>query len=163
MKRTTTLTKQRNLARHLRREQTEGEHRLWNALRSRQLNGLKFRRQHPLGPYIVDFCCPEFKLAIELDGGQHALQTDADERRSRVLAHKGYRVLRFWNHEVLENLDGVLHHIVEMAKPSCFPSPQPSPHMGEGLPSLNPIQPKRGVALSQPSPRRGEGKGEGRR
>jgi hypothetical protein len=60
------------------------------------------------------------------------LQTDADERRSRALAHKGYRVLRFWNDEVLENLDGVLHHIAEMAKPSCFPSPLPSPHRGEG-------------------------------
>jgi very-short-patch-repair endonuclease len=114
---------QRNHARRLRRDQTDAERTLWKALRSRQFDGLKFRRQHPVGPYIVDFCCLHLKLAVELDGGQHASQTEADDRRSHGLAQAGYRVLRFWNHEVLMNLEGVLHHIAE----SITPSPQPSP------------------------------------
>jgi adenine-specific DNA-methyltransferase len=128
MRRTLALTEQRDHARRLRREQTDVERTLWKALRSRQLSGLKFRRQHPVGPYIVDFCCLELKLAIELDGGQHALQTDADARRSQSLARKGYCVLRFWNHEVLMNLEGVLQRIAE----SAMPSPLPSPQNGEG-------------------------------
>lgn len=110
------LTQQRDRARRLRRDQTDAEKSLWQALRSRQLSGLKFRRQHPVGPYIADFCCLECKLIIELDGGQHALETDADDRRSDSLAQRGYHVLRFWNHEVLTNLEGVLHRIVESAQ-----------------------------------------------
>jgi very-short-patch-repair endonuclease len=118
------LTAQRDRARRLRREQTDAERTLWKALRSRQFSGLKFRRQHPIGPYIVDFCCLDLKLAIELDGGQHASQTDADDRRSHCLAQTGYRVLRFWNHEVLMNLEGVLHCIAESIVPSPLPSPK---------------------------------------
>ncbi|MBI4002555.1 MAG: endonuclease domain-containing protein [Nitrospira defluvii] len=125
----------------------DAERTLWKALRSRQLSGLTFRRQHPVGPYIVDFCCLELKLAIELDGGQHALQTDADERRSHSLVQEGYRVLRFWNHDVLMNLEGVLHRIAEAAKPS----PQLSP-AGEGnCPSPSPL----------PTGERGGVRGEG--
>lgn len=136
VRRTLDLARQRDHARRLRREQTDAERTLWKALRSRQLNGLKFRRQHPVGPYIADFCCLELNLAIELDGGHHALQTDADERRSHALAQEGYRVLRFWNHDVLRNLEGVLHRIAESAKPSPReeedPSTSPSPPRGEG-------------------------------
>ena len=145
MRRTLALTEQRHQARRLRREQTDVERTLWKTLRSRQLSGLKFRRQHSIGPYIVDFCCLKPRLAIELDGGQHVSQTDVDERRSHCLVQKGYRVLRFWNHEVLENLEGVLLRIAESAEPSSKPLPQ-----GRG-------------ELSHPSPHRGEGKGQGDR
>ena len=124
VKRTLALAELRDRARRLRREQTDAERTLWKALRSRRLGGLKFRRQHPVGSYFVDFCCLEFKLAVELDGGQHALQTDVDERRSDSLARKGYRVLRFWNHEVLTNLEGVLHRIAESTEPSPNPLPK---------------------------------------
>jgi len=84
---------------------------LWFVLRDR-LSAWKFRRQHPIGRRIVDFACPERKLAIELDGGQHALRERADERRRIELAERGYRVLRFWNNEILDNLEGVLETIV---------------------------------------------------
>lgn len=89
------------LARSLRANQTDAERRLWSLLRSRQLNGLKFRRQHLIGSYIVDFCCAEHRLVVELDGGQHADEVQKDERRTQRLNEEGYRVLRFWNHEVL--------------------------------------------------------------
>lgn len=119
------LTQQRDRARRLRREQTDAEKSLWQAIRSRQLSGFKFRRQHPVGCYITDFCCVKCKLIIELDGGQHALETDADNRRSHFLSQHGYHVLRFWNHEVLTNLEGVLQRILEAAqRPSTSPSPQ---------------------------------------
>jgi very-short-patch-repair endonuclease len=90
------------MARRLRRDATDVERILWFALRDR-LSGWKFRRQHPIGRRIVDFACPERKLAIELDGGQHALREQADERRSIELTKRGYRVLRFWNNEILDN------------------------------------------------------------
>jgi very-short-patch-repair endonuclease len=89
-------------------------------LRARQLAGLKFRRQQPVGRFIVDFFCLEHGLVVELDGGQHALQTEADERRSAFLLGRGYRVLRFWDNEVMENIDGVLQRIlgtVDQASP----------------------------------------------
>jgi adenine-specific DNA-methyltransferase len=118
-------------ARRLRREQTDVEKALWQALRSRQLDTLKFRRQHTIGPFIADFCCVKSKLIIELDGEQHALDTDADERRSDFLAQRGYRVLRFWNHEVLTNIQGVLERILESTRHhSKSPSSSPSPPAG---------------------------------
>jgi very-short-patch-repair endonuclease len=118
-------------ARRLRREQTDVEKALWQALRSRQLDTLKFRRQHPVGPFIADFCCVKSKLIIELDGGQHALDSDADEQRSDFLAQRGYRVLRFWNHEVLTNIQGVLERILESTRhPSESLSTWPSPPRG---------------------------------
>ncbi len=98
------------LARRLRRDATNVERVLWFALRER-LPAWKFRRQHPIGGRVVDFACPERKLAIELDGGQHALREEADERRSAELTQRGYRVIRFWNNEVLDNLEGVLEAI----------------------------------------------------
>ena len=95
------------MARRLRRDATNVERLLWFALRER-LPAWKFRRQHPIGRRVVDFACPERKLAIELDGGQHALREEADESRSAEPAQRGYRVIRFWNSEVLTNLDAVL-------------------------------------------------------
>ena len=98
-------------ARRLRKDATDAERKLWSALRDRQLNGLKFRRQQHIGPYIVDFVCHEIRLVLEIDGGQHA---DADEtwRNDRIQAD-GYRIIRFWNNDVLSNLDGVLTSIRE--------------------------------------------------
>src|SRR6266446_10010457 len=99
-------------ARNLRHDQTDAEAKLWARLRGGQLEGLKFRRQFPLGQFIADFCCPQRRLIIELDGGQHAEQRSADEWRSRILSERGYRVQRFWNDEVLTNMDGVLEQIL---------------------------------------------------
>jgi crossover junction endodeoxyribonuclease RuvC len=98
------------IARRLRRDGTDVERMLWGALRER-LAPWKFRRQHPIGQYIVDFACRPRKLVIELDGGRHAEMTQADERRSAERALRRYRVIRFWNNEVLDNLEGVLETI----------------------------------------------------
>jgi len=95
----------RNRARQLRRKQTDVEAKLWLRLGDRQLCGAKFRRQHPIGPYIVDLWCPNRGLVVELDGGHHAEQTSADEERTRFLEAQGYRVVRFWDHEVLNQMD----------------------------------------------------------
>ncbi len=97
-------------ARGLRRSVTDAERRLWNRIRSRAIGGHKFVRQEPIGPYIVDFVCREERLVIEVDGGQHA--TDKrDAVRDQWLADHRYRVLRFWNNDVLHNMDGVLEMI----------------------------------------------------
>jgi very-short-patch-repair endonuclease len=125
----------KQLARALRKQQTDAEKLLWSRLRNRQLEGCKFmkyihvfhpagqpsaaqicsrqicRRQQPIGPYIADFLSLEPKLIIELDGGQHAEQQEPDNQRTRYLQALGYRVLRFWNHEVLNDLDAVLEAI----------------------------------------------------
>jgi very-short-patch-repair endonuclease len=97
-------------ARQLRRGQTKAELELWMRLRSRQL-GIKFRRQHPIGPYIADFCCLECQLIIELDGGQHAEQARADKARTSYMENHGFHVLRLWNDQVLTNIDAVLEQI----------------------------------------------------
>jgi very-short-patch-repair endonuclease len=103
-----------DLARGLRRRQTDTERLLWSKLRSRRLCGWKFRRQMPIGRYIVDFCCPDAWLIIELDGGQHTFDAaiERDVTRTRESQQCGYLVLRFWNGEVLENLDGVCETIL---------------------------------------------------
>ena len=93
-------------ARRLRKTMTDAERQLWSALRSRRLKGYKFRRQHPLGPFILDFACLEYQLAIEADGGQHADDPD-DKRRTDWLQRNGWRMLRFWNNEILTNIAGV--------------------------------------------------------
>jgi len=116
---------------HLRTFMTDAEQKLWRSLRSRGA-GWKFRRQVPLGPYIVDFVCFDSKLIIELDGGQHA-ESERDAKRDRYFTGQGYRVLPFWNNDVLKNTDGVLSRIAELADPS--PGAQrapPSPSRGEG-------------------------------
>ena len=100
-------------ARVLRANQTEAETRLWRRLRDRQLGGAKFRRQVPIGPYIADFVCFAAKLIVELDGGQYADTAEADSARTVWLEKRGFRVLRFWNHDVLANPDGVPERILE--------------------------------------------------
>ena len=102
-------------ARRLRRDQTAAEQQLWLRLRDRQLEGHKFRRQVPRGVFVVDFACLRRKLIVELDGGQHAdpAQSAADRERTARLETEGYRVLRFWNDEVLTNMEGVLAQIAE--------------------------------------------------
>ena len=111
-------------ARHLRCNQTDVERLLWSRLRARQLQGEKFRRQHSFAGYIVDFCCPDKQLIIELDGSQHAQQQQADKKRTAALKRQGYQVLRFWNNEVIENPDGVLARIAEYTD---YPHPCPLP------------------------------------
>ena len=120
---------QKSRARKLRENQTDVENKLWSELRGRQLSGVKFRRQHPIGPFIVDFCCVERGLVVELDGGQHVDRSAADERRTRVLKRLGYRVLRFWDNEVLSNLDGVLERVSEVLED---PHPDLLPLRGRG-------------------------------
>ena len=102
------------VARKLRRHQTDAERLLWSKLRDRRLAGWKFRRQMPIGPFVVDFCCPDAWLIIELDGGQHTFDVAAaaDAARTRDLEQRGYLVLRFWNPEIFANLDGVCETIL---------------------------------------------------
>jgi very-short-patch-repair endonuclease len=95
-------------ARQLRHELTPAERKLWATLRGDQLNGASFRRQHAIGPYIADFCSIKAKLIIELDGSQHLEQEEYDAERTKYLEAQGYTVIRFWNNEVLNNLDGVI-------------------------------------------------------
>ena len=110
----TTLAEKRltGVARKLRNDMTDAERRLWSQLRASQLEGFKFTRQLPIGDYVVDFACRLARLAIELDGGQHA-DNPADDARTRVIEAHGYRVIRFWNNDVLQNTDGVLTAILE--------------------------------------------------
>src|SRR5881275_1085054 len=115
-------------ARQLRRNLTEAEQTLWRHLRLRQLDGCKFRRQQPIGPYIVDFICFETRLIVELDGGQHNSQTTSDAERSAWLKTQGFRVLRFWNHEVLQNIEAVKESIREALLP---PHPNLPPQGGK--------------------------------
>jgi very-short-patch-repair endonuclease len=113
----------RSRARSLRRELTDAEHIIWSALRAHRMNGASFRRQTPIGPYVVDFMCPAASLVIEIDGGQHfeAQQMKRDTRRDAFLRSKGYRVLRFNNHDVMTNKQGVLEVIA--AALAATPSP----------------------------------------
>ncbi len=99
-------------ARELRKSATDAEQRLWQNLRSRQMNGYKFRRQAPIGKYIVDFLCKEAKLVVELDGSQHCLQEEHDQRRTDYLISHGYRVVRYWNNQVLQEGEAVLEDIL---------------------------------------------------
>jgi very-short-patch-repair endonuclease len=103
------------VVRCLRHRSTDAERRLWRHLRDRRLGGFKFRRQVPIGTYVVDFLCHEAQLVVEVDGGQHAKATVKDARRTAYLSAKGYRVLRFWNNDVLGNTEGVLARILEEA------------------------------------------------
>ena len=104
----------KNRRKALRKNQTDCERIIWNVIRNKQCNGLKFFRQFSVGPYILDFYCPEKRLAIEIDGGQHAdQQKEYDQERTAYLAGHYIRELRFWNNEVVENLDGVYDKILE--------------------------------------------------
>ena len=112
----------KNFARTLRRNQTDAEKRLWRYLRLREMGGCKFRRQHPIGHYVVDFCCVGRKLVIEVDGGQHAEAKWKDDRRTAFLRSRGFGVVRFWDNEVLKNTVGVLERIRE----ALINNPHPS-------------------------------------
>jgi very-short-patch-repair endonuclease len=117
-------------ARRLRKNSTFAERKLWKYLRSRSLGGFKFVRQEPIGPYIADFVCREKRLIVEVDGGQHA--TDPrDAIRDRWLNAHRYRVLRFWNNEVLGNIEGVWDVILAAASAAAPPHPNPLPARGE--------------------------------
>ena len=116
------------LCRRLRRESTSAEQLLWHCLRRKQLSGFKFRRQHPIHRYIADFCCPEARLIIELDGSVHddGDQAVYDRERDEYLATRGYRILRFKNTEVINQTEVVLQTILDTL------TPNPSPLKGEG-------------------------------
>ncbi len=114
---------------------TDAEQLLWRHLRNRQLSGFKFRRQHEIGHYIVDFACAETLLIVELDGGQHADQVVYDERRTLQLQAMGYRVLRFWNNDVLLDIESVLTVILDvLASPAPHPNPLPAGERGSSAP-----------------------------
>ena len=104
----------RERARDLRKNPTEAERVLWQHLRRRQLGGFRFRRQHTIGPYIVDFYCFEERVAIEVDGGQHSRRAAYDAERTSLLESEGVRVLRFWNNQVLGEVEAVKHMILEV-------------------------------------------------
>jgi very-short-patch-repair endonuclease len=110
-------------ARELRKRQTEAERCLWRHLRDHQLAGRKFRRQHPIGEYFADFVSLEDHLVVEADGGHHATQTEEDLERTRSFERQGFRVLRFWNHDILQQTEGVLQTIL-LSLPPTPPSPR---------------------------------------
>ena len=117
-------------ARSLRKNATDAEKRLWSCLRRRQVAGTRFRRQVSIGPYVVDFVSHEAKLVIEVDGGQHDRASPKERVRTRRIQQDGFRVIRFWNSEVLGNIEGVVMSIE--AELAADPPPQPSPTRGEG-------------------------------
>lgn len=113
---------------------TDAERLLWSRFRMRQTDGHRFRRQVPIGPYIVDFACLAAKLVVEVDGGQHAEELGSDARRHERIAADGFRVLRSWNHEVMRETEGVLETIW-LALSEKGPPILPSPTRGEGIPA----------------------------
>jgi very-short-patch-repair endonuclease len=117
----------RDRARAMRRDDTDAEARLWAMLRDRRLGGWRWKRQVPLKPYIADFLCPEAKLIVEVDGGQHGERIAYDKRRTQHLMGLGYRVIRFWNSEVLTNRNGVCLTILDACGGEC-PSAPPEGH-----------------------------------
>ena len=126
----------RHRARELRNNATDAEIALWRALRGKQLEGFRFRRQVPIAGFIADFLCPQAKLIIELDGSQHAEQSNCDAARTRKLVLLGYRVLRHWNDDVLLRIDAVLQdihsHLMEGNSKGTPPQPSPSLREREG-------------------------------
>ncbi|WP_324187708.1 endonuclease domain-containing protein [Sphingopyxis solisilvae] len=98
------------IARKLRRHETEAEKKLWRVLRARQFLGLKFRRQSPVAGFVADFLCEELRIIVEADGGQHA-ESPSDERRTALLQAAGYHVIRYWNNDIMSNLEGVLEDL----------------------------------------------------
>lgn len=120
-------------SRALRKAMSEAEKRLWMHLRRGQLKGCRFRRQHPYGFYVLDFVCLEAKLVIEVDGGQHLQQMDRDARRTAWLEQRGFRILRFWNHEVVSEIEAVKAVIEHALHLDAQPPSPPSPSEGEGV------------------------------
>ncbi len=153
----------KQVARRLRRNSTEAERALWAALRARSLTGAKFRRQAPFGPFVVDFLCAEARLVVEVDGGQHA-GSATDAARDALIARQGWRVLRYWNHEVLANRAGVLADIVAHLSSRRPLTPTLSP-LGRGS-AISAVgaagrHREQAVGAAPPLPAGGEGRGEG--
>jgi very-short-patch-repair endonuclease len=126
------------LPRHLRSRPTRAERRMWSKLHNRRFLGLKFKRQVPIGRFVADFVCLDAKLIVEIDGGQHAERLIADAARTRTFESMGYLVLRFWNNDVLSNIDGVLELMAFTIQPDAHEPPPrarvsapTSPHRGE--------------------------------
>jgi very-short-patch-repair endonuclease len=122
-------TSTRQCARDLRQSGTDAERKLWYQLRAERLNGMKFRRQHPVPPYIVDFYCEAMQLVVELDGSQHNVEFDRE--RTRFLEMRGLKILRYWDNEVLEQMGAVLEAIVNATENRTL-TPTPLP-VGDGL------------------------------
>ncbi len=134
-------------ARELRKNPTDTERKLWHHIRDKQIENFRFRRQRPIGKYIVDFICLEANLVIELDGGQHANQQQYDDERTKYLISQGLHVLRYWNNDVMQNIEGVLADI-RAALIQRTPS-QPSPREGKEL--IVPIEESVAIPQSTPS------------
>jgi very-short-patch-repair endonuclease len=122
-------------ARKLRRDATDAERRLWSALRDRRLDGYRFRRQYPIGPFIVDFACTKERVIVEADGGQHS-DSNTDGHRTAWLESRGWRVIRFWNNEITNNAEGVIDAILrelsgEDPHPAAASLRPPSPALRE--------------------------------
>jgi very-short-patch-repair endonuclease len=111
-------------ARELRNNPTEAEKALWHQLNARKISGVRFNRQVPIGPFICDFVSRSLKLVIEVDGGQHDWNVEDDRRRTEFLESQGYKVIRFWNNDVIERIEGVVREIERVI--SDMPSPNPS-------------------------------------
>ncbi|MDD5217091.1 MAG: DUF559 domain-containing protein [Candidatus Omnitrophica bacterium] len=124
----------KKFSRTLRKNMTDAERLLWRHLRMNQIDGCKFRRQSPIGKYVVDFVCFPKKLIIELDGGQHNAEKQNDRVRDAWLKGQGFQVLRFWNHDVMRNCEGILQEIV---KQLSGPPPWSSPARGGGKRVMN--------------------------
>lgn len=121
------------LQRRLRNAATDAERWLWRHLRLRQLGGFKFRRQHPFGDFVLDFVCLDRKVVVEVDGSQHVLQSAADAARTAALQAAGFMVVRFWNNQVLKDIDGVLETVLQVLESDRQHHPHPSPPLeGEG-------------------------------
>lgn len=156
----------KQIARLLRRNQTDAERILWRALRGRALGGYKFRRQYSIGRFVVDFACVEASLIVEVDGGQHMDQKPNDDRREEFLESRGFRVMRFWNNEVVKEAGPVLAAILSALQVPSSPTLLPE---GEGSSAFvvhrvlstgdsGGCRDQPGV---HPLPRAGEGRGEG--
>ena len=122
-----TMSNNSAVARRLRRQQTDAERILWFRLRNRRLAGWKFRRQKSLNGFVVDFCCSDARLVVELDGGQHADRVEADTKRAKDLEASGYLILRFWNNDVMLNIEGVLEEILSTLDQQPLEPPHPTP------------------------------------
>ena len=141
-------------ARELRRNSTDTERTLWHRIRDKQIENFRFRRQRPIGKYIVDFICLEANLVIELDGGQHAAQQQYDDARTKYLIAEGLHVLRYWNDDVMQNIEGVLEDIrAALMQRVLLPTPsQPSPREGKEL--IVPVEAADKIPRSSPFPAR---------
>ena len=145
---------QLRFARQLRHNATEAEQLLWKHLRRKQLSGMRFRRQHPIGPYVADFACLKERLIIELDGGQHSDSSQYDSQRDVYLAERGFRVLRFWDYQVMEDMDSVSAAVTEAVEPGP-PQPAAAPP-ARGSVGAGAAPPARGsVGVREAQPKRG--------